>query len=843
MSTRPASAHSRKAWDSGDLGLVDSSSTAGGHSSIVSQSCGMEPGLYGNNKVNQKQAQNLSCCGKVMKAIRSLWATRDTEETKGDRELHVKTTLRELIIYIVFLSVLCVITFGMTSPSMYYYTKAMTDLFVDSTYSGGGSFRTINTVADFWKFAKGPLIDALYWEKWYNEDPIVGDGYIYYENKLLGLPRMRQLKVRNDSCLVHPDFKSSIKQCFDDYSEINEDRATTFGKPAEIEKAFEYQTKKELDGSTYWGQLTSYSGGGYVQDLSKTKNETTRIIDALFDNLWIDRGTRVVFIDFTVYNANINLFCVVRLVVEFPPTGGALSSVQFSTVKLIRYVNSLDYFVMACEAIFVLFILYYIIEETIEIKKHKFSYFKGFWNILDMLVIFISTLCIAFNVYRTIAVSEKLKSLLAKGDIYAQFEFLAFCQVQFNNAIAITVFLAWIKIFKYISFNKTMTQLSSTLGKCAKDLAGFAVMFFIIFLAFTQLGYLIFGTQIKDFSSFEDSFFTLFRIILGDFDFVQLEAADRVLGPIFFFLYVFFVFFVLLNMFLAIINDTYSEVKGDIANQKSEFEMGDYFKRGYQRMVDKLNFKRDKIVDIQRALQSADINQDNHLDFDEWRQDMKSRGYADGEIEAMFAKYDVDGDRVLDEEEQKRMQADLSEQKAALTKEYDELEEKAGNQGRHCSSRMSCQDDSGEDSDDEDNGSKLSRSGRVTNGVSCEEFTVLSRRVDRMEHSIGSIVSKIDAVLVKLEAMEKAKIKRRETMAKMLDSITESTGNSDEMKRDQMEKLVREELERWDSEASISQPNGRGGSPGSSSGPGTGGLRPRSSSRPGSGQNLANSHM
>lgn len=110
---------------------------------------------------------------------------------------------------------------------------------------------------------------------------------------------------------------------------------------------------------------------------------------------------------------------------------------------------------------------------------------------------------------------------------------------------------------------------------------------------------------------------------------------------------------------------------------------------------------------------------------------------------------------------------------AALTKEYDELEEKAGNQGRHCSSRMSYQDDSGEDSDDEDNGSKLSRSGRVTNGVSYEEFTVLSRRVDRMEHSIGSIVSKIDAVLVKLEAMEKAKIKRRETMAKMLDSITE----------------------------------------------------------------------
>ena len=73
--------------------------------------------------------------------------------------------------------------------------------------------------------------------------------------------------------------------------------------------------------------------------------------------------------------------------------------------------------------------------------------------------------------------------------------------------------------------------------------------------------------------------FTLFRIILGDFDFHALEAANRVLGPIFFITYVFFVFFVLLNMFLAIINDTYAEVKSHIATQKSEFEIGDFIKK------------------------------------------------------------------------------------------------------------------------------------------------------------------------------------------------------------------------------------------------------------------------
>ena len=52
--------------------------------------------------------------------------------------------------------------------------------------------------------------------------------------------------------------------------------------------------------------------------------------------------------------------------------------------------------------------------------------------------------------------------------------------------------------------------------------------------------------KIKDYSTFGDAVFTLMRIILGDFDFAAIESADRVIGPIYFLSYVFFVFFVLL---------------------------------------------------------------------------------------------------------------------------------------------------------------------------------------------------------------------------------------------------------------------------------------------------------
>lgn len=715
------------------------------------------------------------CLTSCLRSFRGLWSTRQLQDGKADREWIIRTTLRELVIYVSFLVVLCILTFGMMSPAMYYQTKVMSDLFLDSTFKDNVSnLRGSSNLDNFWSFVEDVMLNALYWENWYNNRSMASDDRnILYENRLLGSPRIRQLRVRNDSCNVHPDFKKAITQCYDNYSPHFEDDSP-FGPMNG--SAWTYHTEKELGGTMHWGLLTAYSGAGYYADLGITKEAATEVMVELKENLWIGRATRAAFLDFTVYNANVNLFCVVKLVFEFPATGGMIPSWSFRTVKLLRYVSTTDYFILACEIIFTVFILYYIVEEVLEIKTNRVAYFKSVWNVLDVLVIVISVLCITFSIYRTVMVDSLLADLLNKPDEYPDFEKLGFYQTQFNNAVALAVFFAWIKVFKYISFNKTMTQLSSTLSRCSKDVAGFSIMFFIVFFAFAQLGYLLFGTQIKGFSSFINAVFTLLRLILGDFDFEEMEAANRVLGPIYFLSYVFFVFFVLLNMFLAIINDTYAEVKTELSQQKNEFELVDYFKKGYNNILGKLG-KRDQIVDIQNALKMADINNDSKLTFEEVRKTLKAQNFSDMEIEMIFSKYDVDGNRELSEQETKEMMAHLEGQKIQLDQEIQR-----------------------------DNGDSAGGGGEGT-GVLVDDFNVLTRRVDRMEHSIGSIVSKIDAVLVKMEAMEQAKARRRENMSKILDTISESEGVDDRTKRQQMEKLVREELQHWDSEASLHTPN------------------------------------
>ena len=79
-----------------------------------------------------------------------------------------------------------------------------------------------------------------------------------------------------------------------------------------------------------------------------------------------------------------------RIAFEFPAVGGVLPSQKFTTVKLLKYTNPGDYLLMACEFIFIIYILYYIVEESLEIKIHGMKYFANIGNILDLVVIGVS---------------------------------------------------------------------------------------------------------------------------------------------------------------------------------------------------------------------------------------------------------------------------------------------------------------------------------------------------------------------------------------------------------------------------------------------------------------------
>ncbi|XP_063666767.1 polycystin-2-like protein 2 isoform X5 [Pan troglodytes] len=497
----------------------------------------------------------------------------------------------------------------------------MSSLFLDTSVPGEErtNFKSIRSVTDFWKFMEGPLLEGLYWDSWYNNQQLYNlknSSRIYYENILLGVPRVRQLKVRNNTCKVYSSFQSLMSECYGKYTSANED-LSNFG--LQINTEWRYSTSN-TNSPWHWGFLGVYRNGGYIFTLSKSKSETKNKFIDLRLNSWITRGTRVIFIDFSLYNANVNLFCIIRLVAEFPATGGILTSWQFYSVKLLRYVSYYDYFIASCEITFCIFLFVFTTQEVKKIKEFKSAYFKSIWNWLELLLLLLCFVAVSFNTYYNVQIFLLLGQLLKSTEKYSDFYFLACWHIYYNNMIAITIFFAWIKIFKFISFNKTMSQLSSTLSRCIKDIVGFAIMFFIIFFAYAQLGFLVFGSQVDDFSTFQNSIFAQFRIVLGDFNFAGIQQANPILGPIYFITFIFFVFFVLLNMFLAIINDTYSEVKADYSiGRRPDFELGKMIKQSYKNVLEKFRLKKaQKDEDKKTSKGSGDLaEQAGREGFDE----------------------------------------------------------------------------------------------------------------------------------------------------------------------------------------------------------------------------------
>ncbi|KAK6014172.1 hypothetical protein OSTOST_20475 [Ostertagia ostertagi] len=131
------------------------------------------------------------------------------------------------------------------------------------------------------------------------------------------------------------------------------------------------------------------------------------------------------------------------------------------------------------------------------------------------------------------------------------------------------------------------------------------------------------GEAIADYSTFLSSVFALLRTVLGDFDFSALSQTNRVLGPLFFVTYVFFVFFVLLNMFLAIINDSYVEVKAELARQKDGYGIFDW---------------------IRKKLTGGKRNDKTLTTYNDYKLELLTAGYNEKDVTDAFEKLNIDLD-------------------------------------------------------------------------------------------------------------------------------------------------------------------------------------------------------
>ena len=139
--------------------------------------------------------------------------------------------------------------------------------------------------------------------------------------------------------------------------------------------------------------------------------------------------------------------------------------------------------------------------------------------------------------------------------------------------LSVAIFITTLKLLRLIRFNHHICQMQGTLKKSALQILSFSVVLFITVVSFTQFGFLCFGRSLAIFSSFANSLRVVLQMSVGkQIDYLDIYLNYPVLGSFYLFSFLCTMLFILTNVFVAILVDTYGEVREeqgvDFINEK-----------------------------------------------------------------------------------------------------------------------------------------------------------------------------------------------------------------------------------------------------------------------------------
>ncbi|KAF6206503.1 hypothetical protein GE061_017736 [Apolygus lucorum] len=486
----------------------------------------------------------------------------------GDIAMHIGQTeyilltVRDFFLYSILVTVVTVIAVASMPTSRYYYHDIFTHFLTDSNFKTESglykNFWDIRILDQIWDYWKGILIPLTYSgvndriAKTFAAN-LKEDHLMILENVVVVLPRIRQVRVRNDSCQVPEGFVYIFDSCHYFFSPELEDREP-FGLGNGT--LWTWQSDQVTKSSSVSGEISTYTGGGYFMDFSMKKEETLALYTEMWNNTWIDHGSRAIIVDVVGYTQRDNLFCIVTLLFEIPPSGGVITSGDIRIQKLLRYVSTTDFVVLGFEAALLVLLVYYTVEETVELIIIRLKYFKNPWNIFDFVILVLGYSTLAVGALRYFMVENELKGL---RDAMRNHEFFSFHEVRkiqtaYEVLIGTLALGVWLKIFKYMYVVRPGAIVLRAFQKVRMELLALTLMLLLLVFGFAMFAHVIFGTHVEEFNSIGSSMFTLIALFSGGLYFYKnCEEARPMLAPAFFILYIFVVILLFLNWFAAAI--------------------------------------------------------------------------------------------------------------------------------------------------------------------------------------------------------------------------------------------------------------------------------------------------
>lgn len=565
------------------------------------------------------------------------WATADVY--RGNPVEYAIFSMRDFVFYFMFMVLVGLISFGDLDYHHNYYGNVVTEVLTNSkfvNYKGKTkTFREIYKIPEIWVFVKEVVLKVTHNAYYENYEEFEGFK-VLTESIIVGSIRMRQKRVKNDTCQTAAMFYDVYRSCYDYYSDGVEDKED-FGRGDTLTSSAWTYTKAVEDELSHTAHVSTYGPGGFVMNFPSDANLTSKWLQELEDNLWIRIGARAVFIEFTLYSPNSNLFCTVKLLFEILPSGGVTSNSEIITSKL-WHESEWDWFIFGCKFIIIAYAVYFTLEEFTQIIILKERYLSNFWNILDLTIVVVcySVIITGVNHFKNVeTLNAKVHNVFHSE--YSSFDTVSRSLATYKLVTALLTFVAWLKLFKFAVLSKTTSFLLSTF-----NIASYQILTVTLTMVGAVSGFALLGTVVLEdllqFRSYTNSFFTLFGLFVGGLYFAETNKhALTAVAKIFLGTYIIIVLVIFFPTFTAIIVNGFRNAVFELDDNRTNVYFGD--------VCNMLTYKishfwknREKTADALYQIEAKKLVKQN---FDELLELLRRRGCRGMELALLLKKHNV----------------------------------------------------------------------------------------------------------------------------------------------------------------------------------------------------------
>ncbi|XP_042325588.1 polycystic kidney disease and receptor for egg jelly-related protein-like [Sceloporus undulatus] len=482
--------------------------------------------------------------------------------------------VKDIICHLLFSSCILAIAYSTEPTNSFYYNKA-----IYNKFSPGLS--KINKLEHIYIWMSNvfvPLIHNDYQPTYLSES----------WSKILGLPRMRQVRAQNieKACFPAHNFANtymiSKSHCRPNYNTDPEDQSDYLGSWDVPTNRSISNNSNDFQGFTYqsdidqweyksYGVFNAYGPGGYSFYFfpREQRPNTTLRLNNLQRNSWLDERTWAVIFELTTFNPDVDLYCSITVMFETTDMGVVNASLSVHSYKLsvFHYESNSQ---LVVYGIIVYILVFYLADEFHMLRQQRIGYLKTATNLNNFAI---KTICMFFILL--IALKFKLAFTLLEFHLLNPEEFVPFHVVSqidqlYRMVTGVLAFLLVLKPYRYFRFLYKMRLAEKTLSAAFPGFVYMTMFTAMLFFTYMSFGYLIFGENEWNYNSLIHSLQTIVSYCSFGLKKTGIITSDNWLGIFFRASFMFIILFIFLNFWKALIITTYTSMKQPVYEQHSD---------------------------------------------------------------------------------------------------------------------------------------------------------------------------------------------------------------------------------------------------------------------------------